>query len=394
VKALASVVRWLVIIAALGAFVVEALGTLPAPTLPLLAIAVVVPELAPRSLVVCVALLLAVTSVARGRARTPALGCAGLACALALVPLVEYPTTSASADAQLRAVDGDRPAQAPLAVARALVDVTNGVPVRTRDGATLALDVYRSPLRGPRPTVVTIYGGAWIFGTRADTAELDRALAARGYTVIAIDYRHAPRYHYPVQREDVADALATIARGAARWNVDPSRVALFGRSAGAELALLAAYEPGPLRIRAVVAYYAPTDLIDGYRTPPVPDPANVRRILRTYVGTPPEGRPDAYRDASPLAHVRTGLPPTLLVIGLRDALVRPAQQRALRDSLRAHGDSVAAIEIPWSNHAFDALPGGLAGTLARRATDRFLAATLLTTQPARRAARRAGPRRH
>ncbi|MBD5653612.1 MAG: alpha/beta hydrolase, partial [Candidatus Eremiobacteraeota bacterium] len=82
------------------------------------------------------------------------------------------------------------------------------------------------------------------------------------------------------------------------------------------------------------------------------------------------------RDASPLAHVRSGLPPTLLIAGARDELVPLRFQRAMRDALRASGVPVAAIELPWSNHAFDAIPNGLGGQIARSATVRFLAATL------------------
>jgi len=378
-KYVVASLRWIITIAAALALVIETLGALPAPTIPLLAFAVAIPELAARALALGVVLALAVAVVTRGGMRTFGLVCTGIACALALVPLLEYPRTRAAADAEMRAFDlatgSPQAPQAPRA-AEAHVVVARDLAVRTRDGARLGLDLYRSAGRGAHPTVVTIYGGAWIFGSRADTAEIDLALAARGYTVIAIDYRHAPAHRYPTQRNDVADALATIARNAARWNVDPARVVIFGRSAGAELALLAAYAPSPLHVRGVVAYYAPTDLLDGYRIPPVPDPADVRRILRAYLGTAPQGRLAAYRDASPIAHVRSGLPPTLLVVGLRDLLVRPEQQRALRDALRARHDAVAAIEIPWSNHAFDAVPSGLGGTIARRETTRFLAATL------------------
>ncbi|GAC1443194.1 MAG: hypothetical protein NVSMB59_07300 [Vulcanimicrobiaceae bacterium] len=367
--------RWIVVAGAVAAFVFEALGALPAPTIPLLAFAVAVPEVASRALAFGVASLLAVAVVVRGRARVVGLASAAIACALALVPLAQYPQTRLAADAALRTLARDAPVASRAPIDPATIAVRT-VPVRTRDGATLAMDVYRAAVRGARPTVVTIYGGAWMFGTRADTASIDRALAARGYTTIAIDYRHAPTYRYPTALHDVQDALAQIARDARRLDVDPERVAIFGRSAGAELALLAAYAPLAVRVRGVVAYYAPTDLVDGYRVLPFPDPANVRAILRAYLGTPPEANLAAYRSASPVAHVRAGLPPTLLAIGLRDALVRPQQQRELRDALRAHGDAVVAIELPWSNHAFDAVPGGLGETLVRGVTDRFLAATL------------------
>ncbi len=367
---------WVVLILAAFAFLVEVLGSLPAPTLPLLAFAVAVPEVASRALVISMVLLVAVALATRGRMRVVGTVCAAIACALALVPLVEYPQARAAARAELAPLEVGLPvAHAPIG-RESDVRVTYALPVRTRDGTMLALDLYRSTIPGPRPTVVTIYGGAWIFGKRSDNARIDRALAARGYTAISIDYRHAPTYRFPVELHDVEDALAAIVKHANAWDVDADRVAIFGRSAGAELALLAAYAPEPVRVRAVVAYYAPTDLVDGYRVVPNPDPADVRRILLAYLGTAPKGAMAAYRAASPVTHVRAGLPPTYLIIGLRDALVRPEQQRELRDALRARGDTVVAIELPWSNHAFDTLPGGLGGTLATQTTDRFLRATL------------------
>ncbi len=374
----ARIVAWTAVVAATLACAIEVLGALPAPTLPLLAFAVAVPEVASRALVICVVLLVAIGLLARGRLRVVGVSLASIACVLALVPLVQYPQARIAADAELRAFDAT--AQPGPALARpAAIRVTANVPVHTRDGATLGFDVYHAPTAGPRPTIVTIYGGAWLFGKRQDMAEIDRDLAAHGYTVIAIDYRHAPKHRFPVERDDVQDALATIAHNAERFDVDPDRVAIFGRSAGAELALLAGYAPSLLHVRGVVAYYAPTDLVDGYNVPPRPDPADVRGILRAYLGTPPNGNASGYRAASPIEHVRAGLPPTFLIIGDRDLLVRPEQQRALRDALRAHHDRVVAIELPWSNHAFDALPGGLGGTLARRETLRFLAATLRTS---------------
>jgi acetyl esterase/lipase len=205
---------------------------------------------------------------------------------------------------------------------------------------------------------------------------LARSLARLGYTAIAIDYRHAPRYRFPVQIDDVRDALVAIARNAVSWNVDPARVAIFGRSAGAQLALLAAYAPEPLRIRAAVAYYAPTDLVAGYRFPPRPDPADVKRILRAYIGGTPDDRPAVYLAASPIRHVAPGLPPTLLIGGGRDELVRLSFAHALRDALRSRGVRVAALDLPWSNHAFDEIDNGTGGQIARYYTDRFLAAVL------------------
>ncbi|MDQ6942163.1 MAG: alpha/beta hydrolase, partial [Candidatus Eremiobacteraeota bacterium] len=206
-------------------------------------------------------------------------------------------------------------------------------------------------------------------------APLARRYAALGYAVAVIDYRHAPRYRFPVQRDDVEDALRTIAVHAREWQLDPQRVVLFGRSAGGELALIAAERAQPLRIAGVVAYYAPIDLVGGWNQPPRPDPANVRSILEAYVGGPPDAaHASAYRAASPLDGAHRGMPPALLICGERDELVLIAFQRTFAARLRALGVPVVAIELPWANHAFDEVDG-LGAEIAYDATVRFLAVT-------------------
>lgn len=375
---------------------IELWTVVPAPTLRTLALAVAVPEVAPWGIVAALVVGALVQAIARGWARSIAVGAAALSLGCALIPLVLLGPAIAASDRELTHALGAgyadaapdrkraRMLHAPFDVAtsfRGLPRVTGirfdlDLPVMTRDGTRLALDLYRPAAGGAHPTVIVIYGGAWLFGSRADSAEISRAFAALGYTAVAVDYRHAPQHRYPTEIDDVRDALSTVAKNAAKWEVDSARVAILGRSSGAELALLAAYDPGPLTIKAAIAYYSPIDLVQGYRIPPAPDPADVRRILRAYLGGPPEANPDGYVKASPIAHVHANLPPTLLIGGGRDELVRLAFQHEMRDALRVHGNRVASIELPWSNHAFDTIPSGIGGQIARYYTERFLAATL------------------
>jgi acetyl esterase/lipase len=336
---------------------------------------VLVPELAPSfALATAIALVIA-AALARGTIRRVAIAALTIAFACTLVPILQFPSARTTEDAELAAQLGDSSAQHADGRTYA-VHVMNDRTITTRDGARLALDVYRPEIAGVRPTIVTIYGGAWIFGSRKELATMDESYAKLGYTVVGIEYRHAPAYRFPTQLHDVQDALAAIAANADAWGVDRTRVALFGKSAGAELALLAAYSPEPVGIRAAIGYYTPTDLARGYAEPPVPDPANVRKILDTYVGGTPAERPELYRAASPIALVRAALPPTFLICGRRDSLVRIDFQRAMSDALRAHDDRVVAIELPWSNHVFDDVPNGLGASIATPAVRRFLAATL------------------
>ncbi len=126
-------------------------------------------------------------------------------------------------------------------------------------------------------------------------------------------------------------------------------------------------------IRAVVSFYGPVDLIEGYQDPPVPDPIGVRNVLESFTGGTPDTMRSEYEKASPITWVRPGLPPTLILHGVRDHLVKIEFTRNLRDRSQAAGNSITLLEFPWSEHGFDIVMQGLGGQLALYHTERFLA---------------------
>jgi acetyl esterase/lipase len=151
---------------------------------------------------------------------------------------------------------------------------------------------------------------------------------------------------------------------------------LLGRSAGAHLALLAAYRPNrpsALRVRGVVSYYGPVDLVDAYRHPPRPDPLRIRSLEEDFIGGTLEQLPQQYADASPISYATQPLPPTLLVYGGRDHTVEPRYGAKLGERLAASGTPVAYLEIPWAEHAFDEVFHGPSSQIAAYYTERFLA---------------------
>ena len=94
--------------------------------------------------------------------------------------------------------------------------VSRGIPFAAPEGVRLTLDVYQPPVAGRYPSVVQIYGGAWQRGAPGDDAAFATYLAARGYVVFAIDYRHAPRWQWPAQIEDVAHGARLDSRARRR----------------------------------------------------------------------------------------------------------------------------------------------------------------------------------
>lgn len=256
---------------------------------------------------------------------------------------------------------------------RETVDVTFANPDRR---TTLKLNVYRPPTIGNYPAIVLVYGGAWQRGTPGQDATFSRYMANQGYVVWAISYRYAPQYHFPAQLNDVRSALTFIQQHATEYETDVTRMAIMGRSAGAQLASLAGYESGPIAFRAVVNYYGPVNLTAGYYDVPTPDPIGSRSVLTDFLGGTPEEKGAEYAAASPLNAVRQNLPPSLLIYGGRDHIVMSKFGKGLAKALTDQKNQAVFIEIPWADHAFDSVFQGVSHQFALYYTERFLAWTL------------------
>jgi len=355
----------------------------------LVPVAVGAPEVSPWLLLASLGLCAMTFNAPAGRAAFSFAAAAGLLCAY---PIVRTPFTLAAFDrAMEQGLGRDYLEQVPATtkaglrahplspldfvrgIARVDVLVRRGIEFAKPGGVPLTADVYRPPSAGPHPVLLQLYGGAWQRGSPADNASFASWFASKGYVVVAIDYRHAPEATWPAQIQDVRTALGWVLAHSSEYEADPSRIALIGRSAGAQLALVAAYEAGAPLVRGVVSYYGPTDLVEGWRQPPRPDPLDVRSILETYLRGTPDTAEARYRDASPVTYAAARVPPSLLVYGARDHIVAPRFGRQLDGRLRETGARSVLLEIPWAEHAFDAVPNGVSGQIALYYTERFLA---------------------
>ncbi len=103
----------------------------------------------------------------------------------------------------------------------------------------------------PTPVLLYIHGGGWAQGSVLQNEPAIRALAsASGWSVAALSYRLAPEDPYPAGLEDCVAAVAWLRATGAELGLDPTRIALGGASAGANLALATALA---LRDRAEAA---------------------------------------------------------------------------------------------------------------------------------------------
>lgn len=387
-RAMPKLAKGIVWLLASIAFFLSLWIVLPGPNLFLLPLAVGAPEISP--LLVLVGMLALAIALWQFR-RLPRLLIVVLIATLALssLPLLQLPSAIARAEASMtKAFPASRltATHPPFSAAvffrgfpRRKVRIQTGIPFAAPAGAPLSLDLYKPPSAGKYPAIVTIYGGGWAAGSPAESAKMSRFLAARGYVVAAVDYRHAPTYRFPAQLEDVQTALDFVRDHADEYEIAGDRLGLVGWSAGAHLAMLAGFRSSA-QVQSIVDYYGPVDLAAGYSDPPVPDPINVKQVLAAFIGGTPTELPEAYAEASPITYAKSAkadsLPPVLLIYGGRDHIVEVRFGKRLYDALIDSGNSAVWVKIPWAEHAFDKVFSGVSNQLALHFIERFLHQTL------------------
>src|SRR5207248_3344504 len=195
--------------------------------------------------------------------------------------------------------------------------------------------------------------------------------------VFDVAYRLAPPARWDEAAADVTCALVWLRSNAARYGVDPDRVAIGGRSAGGNLALSVAYAAPvsscggtPVPVRSVFALFPPVDLVALWRSDRVLHGS--RHDPEQYTGGTPSTYPDRYAAASPVRQVRPGLPPTLLVAGDSDQFVPAAQSRQLHKQLDEAAVPNRFVAFPFADHDYDHSWNGPATQITRHLLADFL----------------------
>ena len=214
----------------------------------------------------------------------------------------------------------------------------------------LLLDLHVPAERsGPVPVVVWIHGGAFWSGDRRylpDTVapgSVFEALLGAGVAVATIDYRLSGEARFPAQLDDVEAALAYLRRFADVLGLDLRRLGVWGESAGATLAALAALSTDG--VSAAVLWYPATDLTAmGPESPDGP-------IGRLLGGAPARLSESAVR-ASPLTHVSKTAPPFLLLHGSADEQLPARHSELLHTRLLEAGARSTYLPVPEAGHGF------------------------------------------
>lgn len=128
---------------------------------------------------------------------------------------------------------------------------------RNSAGRMLMARIYQPQGPGPFPTVLDLHGGAWNRKDRFAEEPMDRALAASGLLVVAVDMTVAPEAPYPACVQDANYAVRWLKVNAATWNGDSSKIGVYASSSGGHVAELLAMRPRDPRYNAIPLATAP-----------------------------------------------------------------------------------------------------------------------------------------
>jgi triacylglycerol lipase len=266
-----------------------------------------------------------------------------------------------------------------LAAAESTVSEQRDLTYARQGDESLQCDMFIPAGDGPFPGVLIVHGGAWMSGHKGQMAGTAAALARHGYTACSIEYRLAPKYHFPAQIDDCKSAVRWLRTHAKEFKIDPARIGGYGYSAGGQLVALlgvtdrsdglegpdATADSPSTRLQCVVAGGAPCD----FRSLP----ADSLRLAYWLGGSRAE-KPLLYQQASALHFVTADDPPSFFFHGEEDGLVPVASPRIMVEQLTASHVPATLHAIPAAGH-IQAFFNADAGAAAIEFLDKYLQPT-------------------
>jgi acetyl esterase/lipase len=206
------------------------------------------------------------------------------------------------------------------------------------------------------PCILDIHGGGW----KARQVDSDRPmmerLAQRGYVTAIIAYRLSTTSRYPAALDDCKAAVRYLRAHAEEFHLDPDRIGVMGGSAGGHLSGLLAMTGGLAEfegkgpdtgfsssVKAAIVMAATQDLVAA-------NSAKTHESALAFFGASCADQPAIYRAASPITHVRPGVPPVIFIEGEKDTL--KVGRAEMMEKLRALRIETAVHTLPEAPHPF------------------------------------------
>jgi acetyl esterase/lipase len=225
------------------------------------------------------------------------------------------------------------------------------------------LDVYLHRSRSQNaPILIHLHGGRLRGGRKNSQAlPLLYHFARQGWICISANYRLSPAATFPDHLIDAKKVIAWARGHSSMYDADPNCIFIAGGSSGAQLASLAAltsndpkFQPGfedeDTSVTAAISLYGDYDWTNSVGAWPGDRSGYLMPIMKRSRAKDP----DAWAEASPLAHVRKDAPPFFVIHGDRDSVLPVKDARHFAETLDAVSQNpVVYAELPNADHNFD-----------------------------------------
>lgn len=224
-----------------------------------------------------------------------------------------------------------------------------------------------------KPAIVYYPGGGFTSAHHEKFIEMRMALAKAGFVVAAVEYRTVPD-RFPALINDAKAAVRYLRAHARQFGIDPQRIGVIGDSAGGYVAQMMGTTNGEKQfdtgdftevssdVQAAVTIYGISNLMnigEGYpeaiqevhKSPAVTEALLIHGpAFADFAGESILSNPQKALEASPMGHVKQGMPPFLIMHGSADKLVSPIQSEQLYRALTEKGNQVDYIEVEGAGH--------------------------------------------
>jgi len=231
------------------------------------------------------------------------------------------------------------------------------------------LDIWRmSTTPQGAPVMFFVHGGSWSFGDKNQQGRpMLHEFVRRGWIVVSINYRFAPKNPWPAQIEDATRALGWTKKFIANYGGDPRRVVVAGASAGGQLSSLLAltaddptWRPKDMSgvddwsVRGAISLYGVLEMTGDEKHWHGFGRGLLYLLERRVVQKSVKEEPALFRAMSPYHRITIDAPPFLVVHGGNDTLVDVHVARDFVEEFRRVALSrIYYVELPFTQHAFD-----------------------------------------
>ncbi len=222
---------------------------------------------------------------------------------------------------------------------------------------TVTIVVYAPEKKGSYPAILDIHGGGWSARQVEQDKPMMERLAARGFVTGLVAYRLSTQAKYPAALDDSKAAVRWLRANAKKFQLDPERIGVMGGSAGGHLSGLLAMTsglkefegkgPNPEQsssVKACIVMASTMDMVTANKGKPTGKGAI------DFFGSSFDENPKVYEQASPITHVRKGVPPTIFIEGEKDGL--KIGRAEMQEKLKALGIETEVHTLKYAPHPF------------------------------------------